>query len=133
MRKFILFIILGSFSVSATAQNNIYKSTKKQNCLEKTFYSVHSEYSNILCSRGQDCSKAKDKGLKFSNCSIEYWKGDTGIILNYKIKDNIIIFLARYPSQESKFLKNEYILSNDGTTITNSKAPEETYKTKPKM
>lgn len=112
----------------------IYKvKAKPDRCLEETFYAGRAEDRNISCSRGHDCSKAKDAGLKFSKCEMHYWKGDAGMIINYEIKDNIISFLARYPSQESKFFKNKYILSDDGTTIINSNDPEETYKSKCKI
>lgn len=76
-------------------------------CFELTYCSTGEAPRYIFCSRGQDCSKAKDHGLQFkADCTVSRWLGDALMTQKYQISGKTL-----------KVEKEAYELSADGQSI----------------
>lgn len=81
-------------------------------CFNLTFCSTGAAPRYILCSRGHDCSQAKDLGLQFkSDCTVSRWLGDAMMTQKYLISGKVLKVLKDNETET-------YQLSSNGQSIT---------------
>lgn len=89
--------------------------TFADNCFKQSYCATGEAPKFILCSRGQDCSKAIDLGLQFEkDCTVSWWLGDAQEIRKYTVNKNRIAILAREGISEKT---KKYSISRDHKKI----------------
>lgn len=100
-------LILGLMSLSVTTLAN--------SCFTATYCATGSAPRFILCGRGQDCTRAKDMGIRFVNdCTVSWWLGDAAEFRNYEVNGKTINIEKRPGSMKEL----AYELSDDNKSIT---------------
>lgn len=85
-------------------------------CFERTFCSTGAATKYILCSRGHDCSKAKDKGMAFQkDCQVSRFLGDAMETRRYQIQDKSVQILP--PAWTPEVKPEHYRLSASGNEL----------------
>ena len=113
MRLIILILTLATFT--SVAQGKA--------CFTKTYCSTGEAPKFILCGRGQDCSKAKDRGIQFKqDCTVSWWLGDAQEMRSYEVKGSEILIPSRTGGEEIV-----YNLSDDHKSVTLKSSPKWIY------
>jgi hypothetical protein len=95
----------------------------------KTFCSTGVAPKFKLCSRGQDCSQAKDKGLQFKkDGSVSWWLGDAMMSRSYRVDQGVITVIPQ--KWETEDQEKRYRLSKNSLLIREFETPTHVYSVK---
>ena len=113
-------LLLASFLTPMLSVSPARASSQK--CFNETFCSTGQAPRYILCSRGQDCSRAIDRGIQFKDdCTVSRWLGDAQLMERYEVRDDRIRVIQ---SSVDPSEREEFTLKRAAATITSSKHPE---------
>ncbi|MFN7131014.1 MAG: hypothetical protein ACK4N5_02960 [Myxococcales bacterium] len=98
-------------------------------CFARAYCSTGAAPKFILCSRGQDCTNARDRGMQFkADCTVSRWLGDAQQTRPYSVADGLLTIAPN--DWEKSASPEKYRMSKDGQTLTSVTEPTHVYSTK---